>query len=182
MKAIPSIPTNTKEIEGYDGFYRIGKDGSVWSCRGLGHKCGAIREWFQMRPLRWQNGKSYVRNGIRLYKNGRARNFRIHALVAETFIGRRPTGMECRHLDGNAKNNHLANLAWATHQQNMQDRVLHGTSNRGERQGSHKLTEKDVWRIRRTYRRNAAEKMAKKYGVKKATIFAVVARRTWRHI
>ncbi len=181
MNAIPSPPEYTKEIAGYDGFYRIGKDGSVWSCRGLGHKCGAIRGWFRMKPLRHRIGKSYVRNGIRLHKNGIAKGFKIHTLVAEAFIGRRPDGMECRHLDGNAENNNFRNLAWGTHQQNIDDRNSHGTSNQGERQGSHKLTEKDVLEIRRIYCGHGV-RLAQRYGVKKATIFAVVARRTWKHI
>jgi hypothetical protein len=42
-------------------------------------------------------------------------------------------------------------LYWATPEQNQADRVVHGTSNRGERQWASKLTEGDVRRIRKLF-------------------------------
>jgi hypothetical protein len=53
--------------------------------------------------------------------------------VLEAFVGPRPPGLECRHLDGNPANSVLANLAWGTHSENMQDRVRHGTHNKTRR-------------------------------------------------
>jgi hypothetical protein len=63
---------------------------------------------------------------VLLYRNGKRVGGRVHALVALTFLGPRPDGLEIRHLDGDRTNNALANLAYGTHAQNMQDRKDHG--------------------------------------------------------
>ena len=52
---------------------------------------------------------------------------RVHHLVAELFLPPPVSGQtEIRHLDGNPQNCHAENLAWGTHQENMQDMVRHG--------------------------------------------------------
>lgn len=51
----------------------------------------------------------------------------VHHLVAEAFLGPRPDGMEIRHLDGNAHNSILSNLAYGTRSENVRDAVQHGT-------------------------------------------------------
>src|SRR5262245_18248010 len=43
---------------------------------------------------------------------GRPVSRHVHVLVLETFVGPRPAGQQCRHLDGNKENNRLTNLAW----------------------------------------------------------------------
>jgi len=53
----------------------------------------------------------------------------IHRLVLETFIGKRPKGMVCRHLDGNSCNNKLSNLKWGTQKENIADAFKHGRLN-----------------------------------------------------
>jgi len=59
---------------------------------------------------------------------GRGNRMLVHRLVLEAFIGPCPDGLVCRHLDGNAANNNLDNLAWGTPEENMQDRILHGNN------------------------------------------------------
>lgn len=51
----------------------------------------------------------------------------LHSLVAETFIGPRPEGMEVRHKDGDRTNPALANLCYGTPSQNRADAYTHGT-------------------------------------------------------
>lgn len=70
------------------------------------------------------------------YRDGDARVRRtclIHHLVLEAFVGPRPQGCECRHLDGNPTNNILTNLVWGTHVENMRDRARHGTHDKARR-------------------------------------------------
>lgn len=45
----------------------------------------------------------------------------IHVLVAEAFIGPRPTGYHVCHLDGDKKNNNLSNLRYDTPKANWED-------------------------------------------------------------
>lgn len=62
---------------------------------------------------------------------GRRKRFRVHRLVAETYLSPRPLGRELRHLDGNKTNNSAANLAWGTQAENAADRERHGRTSRG---------------------------------------------------
>lgn len=78
----------------------------------------------------------------------RRRKLRVHTAVLAAFVGPCPTGMECRHLDGDHSNNKFGNLVWGTRQQNVDDKIRHGRQPRGELSGTAKLTESDVLEIR----------------------------------
>lgn len=60
----------------------------------------------------------------------------VHRLVLEAFVGPCPEGMQCRHLDNNPANNRVENLAWGTPLENGADRVLAGTTARGDKHWS----------------------------------------------
>jgi hypothetical protein len=68
-------------------------------------------------------------------------------------------------------------LRWATPTENHADKVEHGTTNRGERQGRHKLTETDVLEIRASHEPQSV--LAARYGVDPSTISNVQTGRTW---
>ena len=53
-------------------------------------------------------------------------NFAVHRLVALTFIGPCPEGCEVNHKDCNKENNHVSNLEWVTHHENMTHAVKMG--------------------------------------------------------
>ena len=55
--------------------------------------------------------------GYRTVALEQATNY-VHRLVLVTFVGPRPEGMECLHLDGDPGNNNLPNLRWGTHKEN----------------------------------------------------------------
>lgn len=62
-----------------------------------------------------------------LYRDGKARQRTVHALVLEAFIGPRPQkGMHGCHRDDDADNNRLENLYWGTPAQNSRDAVNNG--------------------------------------------------------
>lgn len=82
------------------------------------------REIKQLRYSYTDDGYQRVRL---LGAAGEQRDISVHKLVLETFVGPRPEGMECRHLDGNKLNNRLENLCWGTPSENSYDRVRHGT-------------------------------------------------------
>lgn len=52
----------------------------------------------------------------------------VHRLVAETFLGPCPDGMEVRHLNGDPADNRVENLAYGSRRENMLDRSAHGVS------------------------------------------------------
>jgi len=56
---------------------------------------------------------------------------RVAQIVLEVFVGPRPPGQLCRHLDDNISNNHLSNLAWGTYQDNTNDAIRNGIVGKG---------------------------------------------------
>ena len=65
--------------------------------------------------------------GVGLYINGIGTFRKIHTLVAITFIGPRPDGMEICHNDSNPQNNRVDNLRYDTRVMNSQDAIIQGS-------------------------------------------------------
>lgn len=84
---------------------------------------------------------------VHLYNAGARVMRRVHTLVLEAHVGPRPVGQVARHLNGNAKDCKLSNLAWGTAQENAEDKALHGTA-KGERNPRAKLSQSQVEEIR----------------------------------
>jgi hypothetical protein len=119
-----------KPIPGYAG-YRIGTDGSIWSCRVAGRT--RLRFGELWKPIATYVGKDgRVRVSLPLDTEDRRaggrlkdRKLNVHALVLTAFVGPKPDGMECRHLNGNLLDNRLENLRWGTHSDNERDKRIH---------------------------------------------------------
>ena len=132
-----------------------------------------------LKPYR--GGKGYL--AIRLYVNGRRRAFKVHHLVLLAFVGPRPEGMECRHLDGNKTNNRPENLCWGTRTENMADKLRHGTMARGERNGQARLTETNVIEIRKLLAQGMPQQaIASRFGVSRRTIVYIKSGARWTHV
>lgn len=71
-------------------------------------------------------------------------------------------------------------LFLGTHQDNMQDKLMKERQARGEKQRLAKLNEQQVRDIRSSGIDNAI--LGKKYGVLTSTIWAIKARKTWKHV
>lgn len=64
-------------------------------------------------------------------EQGVKRTLYLHRLVAEAFLGKPADANEVNHLDGDKTNNHVQNLEWTTHSQNLQHAAkcgLHGST------------------------------------------------------
>ena len=125
---------------------------------------------------------------LKLYTGNRGyvvvRQFLLHLFVLETFIGKRPNGMECNHKDGVKTNNRLDNLEWVTPIKNM----LHAKENgllkpaKGEKHGNSKITQNDVNKIRELYKTNnySMRKLAVKFNIHNSTVWQIINEKTWR--
>lgn len=155
--------------------YGCDAEGGAWSRAARG---GDNAVWLPMK-LRWRSGRPY----IGAHTNGKVTNLYISRLVLECFVGPRPLGMHGCHNDGDPKNNRVENLRWDTPRGNQADRIRHGTSNRGEKNGSAKLQESDVVEIRhlRSIGVKSAE-VAVMFGVSRATVSFAATGRTWKHL
>jgi hypothetical protein len=103
--------------------------------------------------------------------------------VLKAWVGARLPGQVVRHLNGNKRDNRLANLVWGTQAENVADSIRHGTAVCGERNGSARLNEVAVRVIRFLAARGVQQKLlAMEHGVGPATVNHIVCRRTWKHI
>lgn len=77
----------------------------------------------------WRDDDGYVH--VTLSKDGKTARRAVHRLVAEAFLGPRPTKRhQVAHWDGDPGNNKLSNLRWATPVENFGDRLRHGKAPR----------------------------------------------------
>jgi len=142
-----------KDVPGYEGFYQVSDLGQVKSlAKKVSMSDGrtyTVREKL-LKPT-WRGRYFYV-----MFSNsGKEITNLVHRLVLLAFAGPCPEGMECRHLDGNSKNNQLKNLKWGTKKDNGEDRVRHGTSkgaHPGEEHHNAKLSAGQVREIRKRAR------------------------------
>lgn len=110
-------------------------------------------------------------------------NVPAHRVACEQEYGPPPT--EKHHATHNCGNGpggcvNPKHLEWGTAFKNQQDRVGHGTSNRGERCASHKLSEDQVVLIHRLLLSDVDIcKIAALYSVSPATILDIKLGRTW---
>ena len=116
-----------KPVNGYEGIYEVSSHGRVRSLdRTVTYSDGRVRR-FKGKVLRATlNPDGYP--FVNLCTQGKKEKRYVHSLVTESFIGARPEGMEVCHNDGNPANNHLDNLRYDTHSDNMLDSVRHGTN------------------------------------------------------
>jgi hypothetical protein len=104
----------------------------------------------------------------------------VHTLVLNAFVGPRPAGHECRHLDGDPANNALTNLAWGTHAENYRDKVRHGSVLRGAKVSNSKLQEADVLAIRASSDTHKA--LAARFGIARSLVSTIRSGKAWAHI
>ena len=162
LKQIPSIPGCVADRLG-----NIYSTVSAWGVRPKPLKLSAHpdKDGYQV--------VQFTRGGIK-------KGYRVHMLIAETFIGPRPEGSETRHLDGDVSNNRATNLRWGTRKQNADDRERHNHTARGENGGTARLTNAQVRTIKRRLNSGHLQKdLAARYGVHKTTIQAISAGRNW---
>lgn len=121
-------------------------------------------------------------------ENGKTNQYRVHRLIAETFIPN-PMNLPCvNHKDGNKLNNSVDNLEWCTHAENTLHAYRTGLEQKvcGEQHHAHKLTEDAVRYIRKVYikrdRDFGATALANLFKVDRTTIQDVIKGKTWREV
>jgi hypothetical protein len=119
--------TEWKTIPGYEGTYEVSDEGQVRSVerwRRVGKGEGSLRLYPSQARSLYIDKAGYPR--VTLKTSGVARSHLVHHLVLEAFVGPKPVGQECRHLNGNPADNRLENLQWGTSSENSYDVVRHG--------------------------------------------------------
>lgn len=171
-----------KSVSGYEGYYEVSNLGRLQSLdRMIVDKVGRKRSiGGKMLKLCLNSNDHYHAT---LSKGNRRVSKKIHQLVAEAFIGPRPIGCEVCHNNGQPLDNEVGNLRYDTSAGNQADRLKHGTSNRGEKNGRAKLNEGDVREIRLALCGGKTRALiAKKFGVSEVQISKINGGKCWSHI
>lgn len=107
-----------KSVVDYEGKYEVSNHGRVKSLRRVHPLNGRI--WHeQIMTLIIHTNKYQV---ISLYKGNKKRKFYVHRLVAVAFILNPESKDFVNHKDKDRLHNHVRNLEFMTHQENMDHR------------------------------------------------------------
>ena len=108
---------NIKELKGFPDYY-ASEEGIIYTTK-ISYRYNPKGEMRVLRPRTHPSGYLYYglfvgqgKTKVRYWRRG-------HRLIAQTFIGKIPKGMEINHLDGDKHNNNLANLEIVTRHQNL---------------------------------------------------------------
>lgn len=165
-----------KDIPGYEGIYQASQLGRIRSV----DRFDSIGRSIKGKVLSYAFcGDDY--QGVALCSNAKAKTKYIHHLVYFTFFESIPKGMEVCHNDGNKENNNIGNLRLDTRKGNEKDKIAHGTITYGERNGCHKIKEKEVIDIRERYAAGGITmtKLAEEYDVQVSQISRIINRKRW---
>ena len=178
--------TQWKDIDGYDGVYRVSDTGEVSSFTK--RKMGAVL-------VPWKQNKHYKVVGLR--KHGQKKSFLVSRLVATAFIPNPYNKPEVNHIDGVPENNNVENLEWCTSSENKLHAYKIGLrepiNKKGQRikwrEGEHsnfvKLNEKQV-RVIKSMKTIpfciSQKKIAEIFGVCRSTITAIQRGVNWKYI
>lgn len=110
-----------KDIKNFKG-YQVSNFGNIRSVdresiQWNGHK--NIKVLYKGKMLKKQTTKGYLT--AVLWKDKKMYNKKIHRLVAEAFISNPNEYPIVNHIDGNKKNNNVANLEWCTYSHNVSE-------------------------------------------------------------
>ena len=159
-----------KDIQGYEGIYRITPDGKVWS--------------YHMNDFRATSNHRGIEY-VMLHKDKVKTWHSVSVLVLEAYVCKRPfPEAVAMHIDGIPFHNNVDNLRWGTNQEIM-SRTTRGANN------NHTiLKEEDVLKIRRMHanglvgrgKQYSLAETGKLFGISRPSVWRIIHRYTWNHI
>ena len=130
-------------IAGYEDTYDASDQGRIRRTRGRnGH--GWYDKITIIKPRVGKQGY-YM---LCLWRDGKPKTMMVHRLVAWTFLGPRPDGLEIRHLNDNKLDCRLVNLVYGTRRENKLDSVrngIHPNTMKTECPQGHEYTEENTY-------------------------------------
>lgn len=168
-----------KAAKGYESYYDVSSNGRVRSYNYSAKRIGPPR-------LLKQRINAKGRPFLTLRRNKVTKTYKVHRLVAETFLPNPNNLPQVNHIDGVKTNNMLCNLEWCTAEFNHQHAFRLGLSRKGGGNATTKLTTVSVAEIRESYipgsTIHGTRALAKRYGVSSSAIFAIIKFRTWQYV
>lgn len=168
-----------RDVVGYEEYFMISSFGNVFSKRTN----KILKQNTTDRGYKTVATKIGGRSGKNLC-------FKIHRLVAEAFIENFENKPYVNHINSKRNDNRVENLEWCTAKENFDHGLSFGNIKNNQLSKSsfvgRKLKDDDVINIRNNYvkgcHKNGLRALARKYGVNKNTIKAVVSSETYKDI
>jgi len=124
-------------------------------------------------------------NRVNLQYRWKSKVYLVHRLVATAFISPCPRRLQVNHLNGKKTDNRSENLEWVTPKQNMRHAFEIGLipDRRGEGSNCSKLTNREVYEIRRRVRAGESQThLGKCFRISRSSIWLIANKRTWTHL
>ena len=172
-----------KTIEGYEGLYEVSNLGRV---RSLDRVVTQRNRWGNITPHLYRgkilSARKNCKNDyveVHLFKSEQGeRWYRVHRLVAETFIPNPNGYIEVNHIDENKSNNIVENLEWCDRRYNTN----YGDRNVKIRNAVAKLSPKDIEKIKLLRDNKSVREIAHMFGISETQVYRILKGVNWRDI
>lgn len=159
-------------VPGFDGWYEVSN-------------CGQLRSWRKPsggsldgpRLLKQCCEQGYMKSKLTHPVIGKV-SINVSHIVAATFVGPRPHGKVCDHINGDRSDNRPGNLRWITSAENIKSAAAMGRM--GGARSHSPLTVDDAVRIRELRSRGLTlAEISNRYPVTSSTISRICRNETW---
>lgn len=105
-----------KDIPEYEGIYQVSDTGLIKSL----DRYNCAGHYLIGKLLKQNLNKKRNRLDIMLSKEGKSKTYKVHRIVAQTFILMNGNKPYIKHKDGNTTNNNVNNLEWCSYEEIVQ--------------------------------------------------------------
>ena len=171
-----------KTIQGFEGLYEVSNLGAVKSLEKMWVVNKAIRNKPETIMKQSTDSNGYFQ--VELSKNGKAKKYLVHRLIAKAFIENPDNKNDVNHINCIKKDNRVENLEWATRSENIRHALDNNLvdSAKGSRHGMSILKEEDVIKIRSLGDKYTKKELAEMFGVGRRSINQILNKKSWKHI
>lgn len=164
-----------KLIEGFEERYTVNTNGEVFS---LSYRNSRKKK--RMCEQLNMYGYSIVQL---TNKNGR-RPYKVHRLVAKTFIPNPKNKPTVNHINGNKEDNRVENLEWATIAENQKHAYRTGIKNTsGENNGNSKYTKHQIRKLKTMHKEGYSySEISRACNISKKYVQQIIREKRWPHI
>lgn len=167
-----------KDIQGYEGLYRVNTNGEIYSVRSN----KKLKQFYRGNRI---DNKYLV---VDLRKQGKRKVISVHRIVAEAFIPNLDSLPCVNHKDGNKNNNCVENLEWCTYLDNNTHAINTGLKKykSGTKNKNSKLTYDEVVEIKKCLilgdSKYGTRPLAAKYGVDHKVIMDIYHNKKYQDV